>query len=94
MKHDGVIDLAYYDFLIGFDLSVFPSYYEPWGYTPLESIAFKIPTITSNVAGFGDWVETSFPEHGKGVVIIDRDESDDNIATETFIEELKYFHSK
>jgi len=90
-EHDGVIDLAYYDFLIGFDLSVFPSYYEPWGYTPLESIAFKVPTITSNVAGFGDWVKTCFPEHGKGVVIIDRNESDDNIAIEAIYQEIKDF---
>ena len=90
-EHDGVIGLAYYDFLIGFDLSVFPSYYEPWGYTPLESIAFKVPTITSNVAGFGDWVKTRFPEHGKGVVIIDRNESDDNIATQAVYQEIKDF---
>lgn len=90
-EHDGVIGLAYYDFLIGFDLSVFPSYYEPWGYTPLESIAFKVPTITSNVAGFGDWVKTFFPEHGKSVVIIDRNESDDNIATQEVYQEIKDF---
>jgi glycosyltransferase involved in cell wall biosynthesis len=41
--------------LTGLDLTVFPSYYEPWGYTPLESIAFGVPTITTNLAGFGLW---------------------------------------
>jgi glycosyltransferase involved in cell wall biosynthesis len=41
--------------LIGLDLTVFPSYYEPWGYTPLESIAFHVPTLTTNLAGFGRW---------------------------------------
>ena len=53
---DGIINKQYYDLLIGFDLSVFASYYEPWGYTPLESIAFSVPTITTDLAGFGQWV--------------------------------------
>ncbi len=48
---------SYYDLLIGMDLSVFPSYYEPWGYTPLESVAFHVPTITTSLAGFGLWAE-------------------------------------
>ncbi len=53
--NDGIFNLTYYDFLSAFDLSVFPSYYEPWGYTPLESIGFGIPTITTTLAGFGLW---------------------------------------
>lgn len=52
---DGVFNKEYYDLLIGLDVSVFPSYYEPWGYTPLESIAFGVPTITTDLAGFGRW---------------------------------------
>ena len=39
------------------DATVYPSYYEPWGYTPLESIAFGIPTITTDLAGFGLWAK-------------------------------------
>ena len=54
---DGLLNLSYYDALIGCDLCVYPSYYEPWGYTPLEAIAFKIPCITTDLAGFGLWVE-------------------------------------
>ena len=54
---DGLIDKTYYDLLIGLDLTVFPSYYEPWGYTPLESLAFAVPTVTTSLAGFGVWVE-------------------------------------
>ncbi len=53
--NDGIFNLTYYDLLTGLDLTVFPSYYEPWGYTPLESIAFSVPTITTNLAGFGLW---------------------------------------
>lgn len=74
---DGVFNLHYYDFLAGFDLSVFPSYYEPWGYTPLESIAFGIPTITTTLAGFGIWVK-SIEMEGKAVKVLERLE--DNAA--------------
>lgn len=55
---DGIFDMEYYDVVIGNDLSVYPSYYEPWGYTPLESIAFKVPCITTDLAGFGVWADT------------------------------------
>ena len=54
--NDGIFNMSYYQLLIGFDLTIFPSYYEPWGYTPLESIAFGVPTITTDLAGFGQWV--------------------------------------
>jgi glycosyltransferase involved in cell wall biosynthesis len=53
---DGIFNLPYYDLLIGMDATVFPSYYEPWGYTPLESIAFGVPTVTTSLSGFGQWV--------------------------------------
>jgi glycogen synthase len=55
--NDGILNKSYYELLIAQDLSVYPSYYEPWGYTPLESIAFHIPTITTDLAGFGRWVQ-------------------------------------
>lgn len=74
---DGIFDLNYYDFLAAFDLSVFPSYYEPWGYTPLESIAFGIPTITTSLAGFGIWVR-SIELEGKAVVVIERTEDNNS----------------
>ena len=53
---DGIFNMSYYDLLPGLDAAVFPSYYEPWGYTPLESVAFGVPTITTDLAGFGQWV--------------------------------------
>lgn len=53
---DGLLDMRYYDILAGMDATAFPSYYEPWGYTPLESVAFGIPTITTQLSGFGQWV--------------------------------------
>ena len=54
---DGIFDLHYYDLLPGLDLTVYPSYYEPWGYTPLESVAFHVPCLTTSLAGFGVWAE-------------------------------------
>lgn len=71
---DGIFNKPYYDLLIGMDATVYPSYYEPWGYTPLESVAFGIPTVTTNLAGFGLWAEKSVS--GKnisdGVAVIER----------------------
>lgn len=55
---DGIFNMSYYEFLSALDLTVYPSYYEPWGYTPLESVAFRIPTITTNLSGFGLWAES------------------------------------
>ena len=52
---DDILNIPYYQLLPAIDLSLFPSYYEPWGYTPLESIAMGVPTITTDKAGFGLW---------------------------------------
>jgi len=81
--HDGIVDISYYSLLPALDLTVFPSYYEPWGYTPLESIAFGIPTLTSDKAGFGQWVLSSFqPEERKGVKVIKRTDSNYDVCVE------------
>ncbi|MDE5621628.1 MAG: alpha-glucan family phosphorylase, partial [Alistipes sp.] len=72
---DGIFNKDYYELLAGMDVTVFPSYYEPWGYTPLESVAFSVPTITTTLAGFGLWVEKQ-REHA-GVEVIRRDDYND-----------------
>ncbi len=69
--HDGVLNMEYYSTLAGCDLTVYPSYYEPWGYTPLESIAYSIPTVSTDVAGFGRWILTEHRE-SEGVKILRR----------------------
>ncbi len=72
---DGIINMPYYDLILGNDLCIYPSYYEPWGYTPLESIAFKVPCITTDLAGFGLWVNTELGHDGEiedGVKVIHR----------------------
>ena len=72
---DGIVNMTYYDVVLGNDLCVYPSYYEPWGYTPLESIAFKVPCITTDLAGFGLWANKVFGHVGElkdGVKVIHR----------------------
>lgn len=82
--NDGILNLSYYDMMPGLDLTVFPSYYEPWGYTPLESIAFGVPTISSDKAGFGQWIISNFKNSFEdcGVKVIARTDSNYEIAKE------------
>ena len=69
---DGIFNMPYYDVLAGMDLTVFASYYEPWGYTPLESVAYGVPTVTTTLAGFGMWVAKQ--SNHNGVDIVRRDD--------------------
>ena len=95
---DGIMNLTYYDVVLGNDLCIYPSYYEPWGYTPLdvvlgndlciypsyyepwgytplEAVAFKVPCITTDLAGFGLWANKEFGHVGTlkdGVKVIHR----------------------
>ena len=73
--NDGIFNMPYYDILIGMDLTVYASYYEPWGYTPLESVAFHVPCITTNLSGFGMWVNQLLGKEGEltdGVQVVRR----------------------
>ncbi len=73
--NDGIVNLTYYDVVLGNDLCIYPSYYEPWGYTPLEAVAFKVPCITTDLAGFGLWANSVFGKNGEiadGVKVIHR----------------------
>lgn len=86
---DGIFDISYYDLLIGMDATVFPSYYEPWGYTPLESVAFSVPTVTTSLSGFGQWINRNFTGAFEecGVAVAERTDGNyfevvDNIARE------------
>ncbi len=72
--NDGIFNKSYYDLLVGIDLTIFASYYEPWGYTPLESAAFGIPTITTDLAGFGLWVSKQEVDINNGVAVLHRDD--------------------
>ncbi|MGM9738517.1 MAG: alpha-glucan family phosphorylase, partial [Candidatus Cryptobacteroides sp.] len=73
--NDGVFNMKYYDLIIGLDLTLFPSYYEPWGYTPLESLAFRVPTLTTSLAGFGLWVRDHYGKEHPGITVVERNDS-------------------
>ena len=87
---DGIFNTSYYDLLIGLDATVFPSYYEPWGYTPHESIAFSIPTVTTSLSGFGAWATTMGDKDGidDGVEVIIRDEDNHAEVSDQIAETL------
>ena len=76
--NDGIFNMEYYELLAANDLALYPSYYEPWGYTPLESCAFHTPCVTTDLSGFGQWVNETLGHEGTlndGVRVIHRDDS-------------------
>jgi len=91
--NDGIFNIPYFDLLIGFDLSVFPSYYEPWGYTPLESLMFSIPTVTTSLSGFGLWVKNYFKNPGNGISVIERTDDNESLVVDEIRKFMKLFIS-
>ena len=90
---DGVVNMSYYDLLPAIDITVFPSYYEPWGYTPLESVAFGIPTITSDKSGFGQWVLSNMVNsiYESGVRVVNRTDSNYQESAHEIARQLKQY---
>lgn len=62
--------MDYGQFVRGCHLGVFPSYYEPWGYTPLECMASGVPAVTSDLSGFGDYLLKTMPDYEKGGMFV------------------------
>ena len=93
---DGILNLSYYDVLIGLDATAFPSYYEPWGYTPLESIAFGVPTVTTDLSGFGLWSCPSgaCPVNEKGVAVLHRTDSNYDEVASQLVETIRDLSGK
>ena len=87
--HDPLFGKTYYDLLIGMDVTVVPSYYEPWGYTPLESCAFHVPTITTSLAGFGEWAARQKEKYG--VIVIERTDSNFEEVAEHIADDILRF---
>ncbi|MCF0206310.1 MAG: alpha-glucan family phosphorylase, partial [Bacteroidales bacterium] len=90
---DGVFNMKYYEILQGVDLTAFVSYYEPWGYTPLESIAFGVPTITTSLSGFGMWSRANLQEFGNCVTVIERNETNEKEVIAQIAAQVEYFSS-
>ena len=89
---DGIFNMTYSEFLSAFDFSVFPSYYEPWGYTPLESVALGIPTLTSDVSGFGKFVQQEC-KGNEAVTVVPRKQGDPNKVIDEIVSALRHFLS-
>ena len=87
---DGIFNLTYSEFLAAFDFSVFPSYYEPWGYTPLESVALGIPTLTSDVSGFGKFVQQECVGN-EAVTVVSRQVGDNDKVIDEIVSALRRF---
>lgn len=87
--NDGIFDMRYYDLLCGMDLALFPSYYEPWGYTPLEALAFGVPTLTTSLAGFGLWVRDHCGGDHPGITVLERNDSNYFEVVDGVVERIK-----
>ena len=94
--NDGILNLTYYDMVLGNDLCIYPSYYEPWGYTPLEAIAFHVPCITTDLAGFGLWANKEFGHSGEiedGVKVIHRTDYNYSEVADIIKDTVAYYSS-
>ncbi len=90
---DGIFNRHYYEMLVGMDVTVYASYYEPWGYTPLESVAFSVPTITTTLAGFGAWARKEDPK-SDGVRVVERTDDNETDAVDRIAFLLGSFSAK
>jgi glycogen(starch) synthase len=82
---DHLTDLTYYEAIMASHLGVFPSYYEPWGYTPMEAGALGIASVTSDLAGFGRYIQNH--TNGKknpGIYVMERE----NKSTDEIVQRL------
>jgi len=91
--YDGVFNLSYYDLFIGCDQTVYPSYYEPWGYSTLESLAFSVPTITTTLSGIGRWLKDECKNVCKGISIIERTDNNHLEAIKQLAESIYAVYS-
>lgn len=86
-----LFSLDYDQFVRGCHMGIFPSYYEPWGYTPLECLALGLPTVTTNLSGFGAYVDRHIPDAlQNGVLVLNRSQQN----PDTTIEQLTNFLTK
>ena len=84
--------MEYDEFVRGCNLGVFPSYYEPWGYTPLESIALGVPAVTSDLSGFGSYLDqVSSEEDAGGLFCVHRRHQDFNQAADELADTMFSF---
>ena len=88
---DSLLDTAYYESMLGSNLGIFPSYYEPWGYTPFEAAALACPSITTDLAGFGRFIEPKVDPKSPGIIVINRLNKDEDDIVKELGDKMKWF---
>ncbi len=88
---DGVFGREYEAVLAAMDLGVYPSFYEPWGYTPQEALAVGVPTITTDLAGFGRWAQQEGLGVADGITVIRRQRVPYEDVTQALVKALESF---
>lgn len=90
---DGLLNTSYYETMHGCHLGIFPSYYEPWGYTPLECSSLGVASVTSDLAGFGKYIENHLQEKNEpGIYLIKRLQTEWNEQVEQLTKVMKSFY--
>ncbi|MBV8780730.1 MAG: glycosyltransferase [Phycisphaerae bacterium] len=87
-----LIGLDYEQFVRGCHLGLFTSYYEPWGYTPMESVALGVPAVTTDLSGFGAYVQRHVPNHeDQGIFVMNRRSASFDDGANDLVERLLSF---
>lgn len=87
-----LISLDYEQFVRGCHMGIFPSYYEPWGYTPMETVALGLPAVTTDLSGFGAYVERQVENHDdRGILVLNRRYQGFDQAVQQLVEHLVQF---
>jgi len=93
-EHDDLLGFSYEAVVRAMDLTAFPSFYEPWGYTPQESLALGVPTITTDHAGFGRWVQATKLGPKDGVTVVNRARRTYEEGVDQLVQDLEAFLAK
>ncbi len=87
-----LLNLDYEQFVRGCHMGIFPSYYEPWGYTPMECVALGIPAVTSDLSGFGAYVRKQVPDSAQhGLLVVNRGHCDFDQSVNSLVDYLYDF---
>ncbi|MBR9676065.1 hypothetical protein GOV05_03595 [Candidatus Woesearchaeota archaeon] len=92
-NNDGLLNLTYNEAISAGHFGVFPSYYEPWGYTPLESAALGVPALTTDLAGYGRFMQKKAEQKKGGLYVLKRMNVSDDELVEDFSKTLLDFVS-
>lgn len=88
---DGLFNIPYFDLLLGLDMTISPSYYEPWGYTTQESVAYGVPAVTTSLSGFGLWASRYSKGIDDGVEVVSRNDENYDQVVEAVSDVVKKF---